>query len=311
MLSRFAQRVSIPTPLRAVSRFLSAAPSASASASAPATLVEAAKTRLANAPLTASLAASAAASASAASAPAAAEALWAAAQLCVVDAEVVNTLAKAAAKVAPSFDAVSCGAAAWGAASLRVSDASFWSALSAAASRVAVTGVTVAVAKQLLAAHYLTAGKSGEGGGTTTPFLSTAGLSACTAALPAPTATLPATAIELKGVLAELGYESKRILGLGGLVEVALLVGATGLGPTAIEMDGPSAFLGVAGPRGSLQTGETRARTRLLKEALGISVVRVPFWQWAALSSNADRLRYLAARIQGSPQELVFEKSSP
>ena len=312
MLSRLA-RISASAPLRVYARLLSTAAAGAPAPSsgppaAPTTLAEAAKARVLDAAVVSPLAAAAVASAGTASASAVAEALWAAAQLNVTDADVIAALAAAATSAASTFDATSCGAAAWGGATLRVSDIAFWRALSGAAARVLDAGkgkpITPAVAAQLLTAHHL--GPVSNGSGT---FLTSASVAACAAALPAPAAGLAPSSLELQAALSELGYESKRVLGLGGLVDVPLLIGATGLGPTAVEMDGPAAFLGVASARNSMQTGETRARTRLLREALGVAVVRVPWWHWAALGSNQDRLRYLAARIQGTPQDLVFTKT--
>jgi hypothetical protein len=294
----FASLSRASVPLRSVVRYLS-------TAAAPSTLVEAAKSRVGDASVVAPLAAAAAAGGAGAAPAAAAETLWAAAQLGIADAGVITALVAAAARAAPAFDAAAAGAAAWGAAALDAGDAAAWGALRAAARRAACAGVPAGAARQLLCAHHL----GGERGGA--PLLDAAGLAACAAALPAAAAGAPpAAAAELSESLSALGYEPQRVLALGGALDVPLLVGAKGLGLTAVEFAGPSAFLGVPGFRGAVPTGEARAHTRLLKHALGVSVISVPFFHWAALASAADRQRYLAARIQGSPLKTEFKAAA-
>jgi len=64
-----------------------------------------------------------------------------------------------------------------------------------------------------------------------------------------------------------------------------------------IEVDGPSHYLRNAAESGSLvENGATRLKTRLL-EQFGWTVTRVPFFEWDHLQSEAEKRRYLEAKL--------------
>ena len=60
-----------------------------------------------------------------------------------------------------------------------------------------------------------------------------------------------------------------------------------------VEVDGPNHF--VQGPRQHLPSGATLLKRRQL-EALGYSVVSVPFWEWDHLRSDGEQTEYLQQR---------------
>ena len=198
---------------------------------------------------------------------------------------------------APELDAPSVSAAAWAAAALEVTDVAVWDALRVAVARVDGKPTTPKAAAQLLAADLV----------APTQLLDKAAIARLTALLP-PLSESPAPAsVDLATLVSTLGYQPQRVLINKNFIDAAVVVLATGLGKTVIELDGPAAFLAGASLERATPTGETRMHTRVLR-ALGFSVVRIPFYEWAVLETDATRKMYLAAKIMGSP---VWDKEAP
>lgn len=267
--------------------------------SAPATtLAAAAAARTSDTSLLASLASSAASTASSAPPSSAVESLLAVAQLGVItDESVVGPLLSRVRATASELDAPSVSAAAWAAAALEVTDAAVWDVLRAAVARVDGQPTTPQAAAQLLAAELV----------APTPLLSEAAIARLTSLLPPLPETPSPAATDLAALVAALGYQPQRVTVNKNFIDAAVVVLATGLGKTVIELDGPAAFLAGASLERATPTGETRMRTRVLR-ALGFSVVRVPFYEWAALETDTTRKMYLAAKIMGSP---VWDQHAP
>jgi very-short-patch-repair endonuclease len=69
----------------------------------------------------------------------------------------------------------------------------------------------------------------------------------------------------------------------------------------AVEFDGPKHYLAGASSRRVLD-GKSKAKERLLRR-LGWDVVRVPYFEWDALRSSADREKYLRTKMPEAPED--------
>ena len=64
-----------------------------------------------------------------------------------------------------------------------------------------------------------------------------------------------------------------------------------------VEVDGPSHYVRDSSQSGALvENGATRFKTRLL-EGFGWTIIRVPFYEWDNLKSEAEQDKYLASRL--------------